>query len=228
MYHNSAVSKKSRRSPGSRPLAVLLLGPTGSGKSPLGAAAALSGLWGRRAFHFDFGENLRRAAAGRGPDRFRLGRAGRTVIRRSLATGALLEDEHFPIAGRIFEGFLRVSCVRPGDLIILNGLPRHAGQAREMDRLVAVVAVVQLVAAPAVVRERIRRDAGGDRKGRRDDSLTEIRQKLDIYQARTRPLVEHYRNNGAAVITLGVGACTTADMMRKRLERSGAIALFTP
>jgi len=226
MYHNSGVVKKNRRSPAFRPLAVLLLGPTGSGKSPLGEAAARSGLWGRRCFHFDFGENLRRAA-GRGPAGVRLGKADLAVVRRSLATGALLEDKHFPIAAGIFKGFLRAARLRPGDLVILNGLPRHAGQARDMGGLAAVTAVILLSAPPTVVRERILRDAGGDRRGRGDDSLSEIRKKLGIYEARTRPLVDHYRKRGAAVITIAVGIRTSAETMLRRLERSGGIALFT-
>jgi adenylate kinase len=226
MYHNSTMMRKSASGLDRLPLAVLLLGPTGSGKTPLGEAAALSGLWGRRCFHFDFGENLRQAAAGSGPARFRLTNAHLAVIRRSLETGALLENSQFPIAARIFEGFLKASRARPEDLILLNGLPRHAGQAREMDRLVDLIAVIRLDASSEVIRERILRDTGGDRRGRGDDSLAEIGKKLDIYAKQTRPLVDLYRKRGAAVLTLGVGARTTAGTMRKRLERSARIALF--
>ena len=46
--------------------AILLLGPTGSGKTPLGAALEEHGVCGRQCLHFDFGENLRACAEGRG------------------------------------------------------------------------------------------------------------------------------------------------------------------
>lgn len=49
--------------PGRLP-AVLLLGPTGAGKTPLGRICAQRGLWGRSCTHVDFGACLRRAAAG--------------------------------------------------------------------------------------------------------------------------------------------------------------------
>ena len=42
--------------------AILLLGPTAAGKTPLGQLFADRGLWGRPCVHFDFGENLRRIA----------------------------------------------------------------------------------------------------------------------------------------------------------------------
>jgi adenylate kinase family enzyme len=226
MYHNSIMMRKSPPVSYPPPKAVLLLGPTGSGKTPLGEAAERSGLWGRRCLHFDFGENLRRAAAARRPDRRGLKSADLAVIRRALVTGALLEDAQFPIAARIFAEFLREAHAGPDDLILLNGLPRHAGQARDMDRLVDVIAVVELAAAPTVIRERIRRNAGGDRMGRTDDSQAEIRKKLDIYEKRTLSLVDHYRERGAAKMTLGIGPRMSAETMRKRLERAGRIALF--
>jgi adenylate kinase len=214
-YHHGSSGK---------PEAVLLVGPTGSGKTPLGEAAARSGLWGRRCAHFDFGVRLRRAAAARA-NRSGLGTKDLAVVRRSLATGALLEDRHFPIAARIFERFLRKERVGPDDLIVLNGLPRHAGQARDLDRLVAVIAVIEIAARPETVRERIRRDTGGDRAGRSDDSLAEIRNKLEIYATRTKPLVDHYRRAGASVVTIEVGARTSAETMRRRLDRAGGICL---
>ena len=45
--------------------AWLIIGPTGSGKTPLGEALELAGWNGRRCLHFDLGEELRRIAAGR-------------------------------------------------------------------------------------------------------------------------------------------------------------------
>lgn len=39
--------------------AMVLLGPTGSGKTPLGHVFAARGFLNRRCAHFDFGENLR-------------------------------------------------------------------------------------------------------------------------------------------------------------------------
>ena len=43
-----------------RPSAILLLGPTGSGKTPLGELMERRGFGGRRCRHFDLGDRLRR------------------------------------------------------------------------------------------------------------------------------------------------------------------------
>jgi hypothetical protein len=43
--------------------ALLLLGPTGAGKTPLGDWLEAHGLWGRPCHHFDFGANLRAVVA---------------------------------------------------------------------------------------------------------------------------------------------------------------------
>jgi adenylate kinase family enzyme len=48
--------------------AILLLGPTGSGKTPLGQVLERRGLWGHRCSHFDFGDNLREIVARDEPD----------------------------------------------------------------------------------------------------------------------------------------------------------------
>ncbi len=41
---------------------ILLLGPTGAGKSPLGNQMEQNGIRGKRCFHFDFGHELRSIA----------------------------------------------------------------------------------------------------------------------------------------------------------------------
>jgi adenylate kinase len=76
--------------------ALLLLGPTGSGKSPLGDRLEARGLWSVRCAHFDFGANLRAEAADFGnikagdADPGEFTSAERAAILNSLATGALL------------------------------------------------------------------------------------------------------------------------------------------
>jgi len=197
--------------------AVLLLGPTASGKTPLGELLADRGLWGRRCLHFDFGSNLRDAAAG--SQHKALPEKDIEVIRWSLQTGALLEDEHFPIAGRILSSFLTSSGAGADDLIVLNGLPRHAGQAERIEDVLHVAAVVYLQCTAEVVRERIRTNAGGDRSERVDDTPDDVPRKLDIFAQRTAPLLEHYRSRGADVICIDVQTDTTPEDIREVLDR---------
>jgi len=185
--------------------AILLLGPTGAGKTPLGEWLERTGLWGRRCFHFDFGANLRQAAeqgSGVLTDR------ELKIVRDSLKTGALLENENFPIAGKILRGFAEARGVKADDLVVLNGMPRHAGQAEDVDRIVDLQAVVVLECGAEVVRERIRVNAGGDRAGRADDSPAAVREKLRIFAERTRPLLDHYRAKRVRVQTVRVGLTT--------------------
>lgn len=200
----------------SRPSAILLIGPTGSGKSPLGDALEAAGLHGRRCAHFDFGAQLRRIDATGRPA------PGLTdddvaFIGNVLREGALLENEQFYIARAILEAFVQERELAAGDWIVLNGLPRHVDQARDVDTLVRVQLVVRLECKPQVVRQRIRLDTGGDRSGRQDDSLEEIKNKLAIFHARTLPLIEHYRCRGARIRVIEVGAETQPQEIVARL-----------
>ena len=70
---------------------LLLMGPTGSGKTPLGEEIERRGLDGRRCVHFDFGANLRAVAADPGSWDM-LTAEELESVRTSLATGALFED----------------------------------------------------------------------------------------------------------------------------------------
>ena len=174
-----------------RPEAVLLLGPTGSGKTPLGQALEKKGHEGRRCAHFDFGANLREIAALKRPPRGFTAR-DMSTIRNSLRTGALLENENFPIAAKVLERFRRKKRMARGDLLILNGLPRHEGQAADMERIVKVVKVICLKATLKEVRDRIRRNIGGDRHGRMDDSPSKIAIKYFDFLKRIKPLLHFY------------------------------------
>jgi adenylate kinase len=188
----------------------LLIGPTGAGKTPLGKALEKRGFRGRRAVHFDFGANLREVAAlKRRPAGFTAGEM--RVIRDSLRTGALLEDESFPIAEKILVRFRRAHRMKRGDLLVLNGLPRHVGQARDLERSVKVIVVIQLDAPLEVIAERIRRNVDGDRTGRVDDSSAEIRRKHAAFLRRTLPLLDYYRRHGVRVVKLKVGESSTGE-----------------
>jgi len=190
----------------------LLAGPTGAGKTPLGRLLEQRGLAGRRCHHFDFGAELRAVASG-GREAAVLAPDDLEVVRRSLSTGTLLEDHEFPIALRILRAFVRRVEAGENDCLVLNGLPRHVGQARMMEDAVRVETVVSLEASAEAIRERILLDTGGDRLGRLDDELKAIRQKLVIFRMRTLPLIEYYENREVPVFRLAVGARTTAEEM---------------
>ncbi|MDJ0523696.1 MAG: nucleoside monophosphate kinase [Planctomycetota bacterium] len=189
--------------------ALLLLGPTGAGKTPLGDVLEARGLHGRRCLHFDFGVQLRAADAA--PDSApRLDADQRAVIRRVLAEGTLLEDHEFPIAAALLDAFLDVRRVQPEDLLILNGLPRHVGQAQAIDALHEIRAVLQLSASAKVLHERIARDTGGDRASRQDDAAEQVAARIARFEVRTRPLVTHYADRGVAIVEVATGVESTA------------------
>lgn len=198
--------------------ALLLLGPTGSGKTPLGDYLARHGLHGRSCVHFDFGANLRAAAAG-GLGGGLSARA-LTIVQRSLATAALLEDDEFFVVRELLAAFLAATPPGPDGWVVLNGMPRHAGQAAQCAELLDVQHVVVLECSPATVLARLQADSGGDRAGRTDDAEVLVRHKLAVYEARTRPLVRHYAAAGAGVVVLPVAADTQPADLAAPLEGS--------
>ncbi len=237
MHRHMMASAAKQRDGGGRRAAVLLHGPTASGKTPLGDALEAAGLWGRVCVHFDFGRVLRACARGEGGADVTA--RDRALVRRMLRTDALLEDEHFPLAERLFRAFLARSAVSsPGHravgktahralrggaaaptTVILNGLPRHVGQAGRMAALVRMLAVVHLRCPEETVFARVRRNSGGDRAGRDDDDARRVGHKLAVFRRRTEPLLAYYGARGVRIIPLEVGAETTAEAMRTELER---------
>lgn len=197
--------------------AILLLGPTGSGKTPLGDLCQRNGLWGKRCAHFDFGANLRKVAENHiGPSS--LTHYEMKVVIDSLRTGALLEDDNFLIAQKLMTEFAERISLAEDDLIVLNGMPRHVGQADDIDTFVKMEMVLHLKCTPGIVYERISRDTGGDRSGRIDDSYNEIRKKLKLFDERTLPLLDHYCSKRVRTEVMEVNADTTEESLYHRLE----------
>jgi len=205
--------------------AILLLGPTGAGKTPLGDYLTERGLFGRCCVHFDFGAQLRQVAehGGRG-----LTAGDIATVRSVLTDGALLEDDTFHIARTILEVFMEDRDVGAQDLVILNGLPRHAGQARDVGEILDVILAVALECTAETTHARIARNSGGDRTKRTDDSIAEIARKLDIYAARTQPLLDHYHSEGAQRCLVPVGVETTPADILGVLNKKGHPANPTP
>jgi adenylate kinase family enzyme len=204
-------------SPANRNRAILLLGPTGAGKTPLGQMIQQRGLWGAKCRHFDFGANLRAMASRNRPDNF-VSRQDIDLIRQLLETGALLEEEQFPLAENILRFFMTDHEVDKDIWIVLNGLPRHVGQAQAIDAILDVHSVVSLECSTQTVFERIQADVGGDRAQRDDDDWRAVRRKLAIFHKRTVPLLQHYARQGATSRTIEVTATLGAEQMWQRLE----------
>jgi adenylate kinase family enzyme len=186
--------------------AILLLGPTGSGKTPLGQLIEKRGFAGRRCHHFDFGRQLRLLAAGAGevpPGAFSA--ADVDFVRGVLESGRLLEDSEFHFAGRLLAAFLQRCGARPDDILVLNGLPRHTGQAAMLETVADVRWLVNLVCEAETVLARIASNAGGDRGGRADDGPEAVRRRLGLFAERTAALVGRYAAAGAVVCTVPVG-----------------------
>ena len=201
----------------SLPDALLLLGPTGAGKSPLGDFLQSHGLHGRRCRHFDFGARLRAVAAGAlGPAT--LGKEGVAIVERVLATGALLEATESWIAAALLTDFLASDREEDHDLVVVNGLPRHGQQARAVDALLRIRLVVRLACTAEVARERIASNSGGDRGARTDDDLERIRARITRFENRTLPLLEHYERTGAALCVVPVGVATQPRDIHTQLE----------
>jgi adenylate kinase family enzyme len=204
-----------------RPDTVVLLGPTSAGKTPLGEELERTGLMGRQVVHLDFGRQLRALAAGEWSVAA-LTAANVDFVRDVLERGALFENETFGIPRAIIDAFVCERGLAEDGLLVLNGLPRHVDQADDIDRLLNVVLVIYLDCAPGTVVERIRLNSGGDRTGRADDSPADVTRKLEIFKARTVPLLDHYHAKGVSIARIDVGIPTTAAEMVRQMETYGS------
>lgn len=199
--------------------AILIIGPTGAGKTPLGEICGKNGLWKKNCFHFDFGESLRSVASG-GKYRSLLNNEDILFVKKVLREGALLENETFYIAENILQSFISENKIEVADRVLLNGLPRHRDQAGDVAKIIDITSVISLDCTPEVIVERIRLNTGGDRSERKDDSLEEIKNKLEIFQKRTVPLIDYFKSQKASINTYTVGIHTTPDDLYHLINKS--------
>lgn len=170
---------------------LVLLGAPGSGKGTQ-AARLKEHL---RVPHISTGELLRaEVAAGT-----ELGRQAQEV----MARGELVSDE-------ILLGMLESRFSQPDTAngFILDGYPRNLAQADALDALLARIGqpmdVAVLLEVPTeLLVERIAGRAAAE--GRADDSPESVRIRLQVYETRTAPVVEHYRQQGKLAAVDGVG-----------------------
>lgn len=91
---------------------------------------------------------------------------------------------------------------------LLDGYPRTIDQVRALDELLSangtsMDAVVELVAEPDVVVERLKKRAL--EQGRSDDDEAVVRHRLDVYAQQTAPLIGVYDERGLLAKVDGIG-----------------------
>ena len=170
---------------------LVLLGAPGSGKGTQ-AARLKEHL---QVPHISTGDLLRAEVAAGSP----LGLQAREV----MARGDLVSDEI--LLGMLKDRFSREDTK---DGFILDGYPRNLAQAAALDALLAELgqkfdAAVQLVVDYEKIIERL---AGRARaEGRTDDTPEAVRHRLAVYEEKTAPVVDFYRQHGQLTVVDGEG-----------------------
>ncbi|MGQ9800982.1 MAG: nucleoside monophosphate kinase [Candidatus Saccharicenans sp.] len=217
--------------------AFLIIGPPGSGKSPLGDYLEKQSLPGKRFWHFDFGRLLREITrlenAGKneastvepGPqasasqvEAFSPAELAR--VRQSLQTSSLFEEHDKELVRKIFRYYLSGTGVGPEDILLLNGLPRHRAQVAWLQDLVNIVLVINLDCPEEIAVRRILANLDGERQGREDDRLEVIVRRYRLYLEKTGPLIDFLRQSGVPVIELKVERETRPETLWLKLQAS--------
>lgn len=170
---------------------IVLLGAPGSGK---GTQAALL-VEALDLPHISTGELLR-AAVKAGT---LLGQKAKAVIDR----GELVSDD---IMLGLLEERLSEADAETG--FILDGYPRNLAQAEALDELLErlgqpVDEALQIDIDIEMVVERIAKRAAEE--GRSDDTEEVVRNRMDVYEEQTAPVVEYYARKGLLSRVLGEG-----------------------
>ena len=125
---------------------------------------------------------------------------------------------------------LEAADAQPG--FLLDGYPRTADQVRELDEFLAsngtaLNAVIELVADPDVVVERLRRRA--IEQGRSDDDEAVVRHRLEVYGEQTAPLVDLYDGRGVLVKIDAIGeVATVTERITAALVNRGIVVEPAP
>lgn len=191
---------------------MVLLGAPGSGKGTQGERlAAAYGIP-----RLSTGDALR-AAVKAGTE---LGRKARAA----MDAGELVADS---VVIGIVEERLQQADAREG--FILDGFPRNCAQAQVLDRMLErlqlpeIGPVVHLAVDDEEIVQRLLERA--QRENRADDREDVIRQRLRVYNAETRPLLDYYGEQNKLLTVPGVGAI---EQIFERIQRVVAEAQREP
>jgi adenylate kinase len=170
---------------------LVLLGAPGSGKGTQ-ATRLREHL---QVPHISTGELLRAAVKAGTP----LGLQAKAV----MEAGSLVSDEI--VLGMLEE---RLTAGDTGNGFILDGYPRNLVQANALDALLKKLAqpvdiAVQLDVDTELLIDRLAGRAQAE--GRADDSPEAVRNRLNVYNEATAPVVDFYRNSGRLACVDGVG-----------------------
>jgi adenylate kinase len=171
---------------------LVLLGAPGSGKGTQ-ATRLKEHL---QVPHISTGDLLRAEVAAGSP----LGREAKQVMDR----GNLVSDA-------ILLGMLEDRFARPDTAngFILDGYPRNLAQAAALDDLLSRIRqpmdyAVQLEVPTELLVERIAGRAKAE--GRADDTPDSVRNRLNVYDTQTAPVIDFYRQHGQLTVVDGVGS----------------------
>lgn len=182
---------------------ILFLGPPGSGKGTQARRLAE-----RLAIPTISTGDILREAVRRGTP---LGREVQTVMER----GDLVPDS--TMIALIHE---RLSAPDARDGFILDGFPRTVAQAQALERELpgngnGISAVINLLVPEAILIERLR--GRSDAEGRADDRPEAVAERLKVYQEKTAPLVEFFRQKRLLAEVPGVGEVSE---VAERIDRA--------
>ncbi|HTH72642.1 MAG TPA: nucleoside monophosphate kinase [Candidatus Pristimantibacillus sp.] len=175
---------------------ILFFGPPGSGKSVQGKLLIERNGWQ----WLSTGELFRNS---KDPE----------VLQR-LATGELIDDE---LTNKVLDAAIRES--KQGVPVVLDGYPRNLAQVQWLaDYLPGHGRRIECVILFEVPREELIKRLAG--RGRVEDTPDVISRRLDIYQEKTSPVVDYYRDKGVAVIAIdGTGAINDVhERIQKAVE----------
>ena len=171
---------------------LVLLGAPGSGKGT--QAARLKTALGVP--HISTGDMLRAAVAA--------GTAMGLKAKAVMDAGQLVSDD---ILLGMLEERLAQADAKAG--FILDGYPRNLAQAASLDELLASLgqkfdAAVQLAVDNEQIIERLAGRAKAE--GRADDTPESVRHRLNVYDEKTAPVIDYYRQHGQLTVVDGVGS----------------------
>jgi len=91
-------------------------------------------------------------------------------------------------------------------------------QAESMSSFVTIHRIIYLFCTPDVIFTRIQKNTGGDRTGRTDDSINEIKKKLELFRKRTLCLVDWYAKKNIPIIKIDMDSNTSPLEIYSRIN----------